>query len=503
MNKKVILTLLVICMLVSNMAYASEKDNEIVETNAERMEEVVDLRDATSKTYKMSDGSMQWVGYSDDIHYKTAGNEFLEIDNTIKTSEKTLNGIKSKYQNTSNSFDVMFADIDKSNHHITIEKDIYSVALGWKGETTTPATKIMSLRNNLLNDVINKDNSVIYSDVTNGVDLIYELSTHGFKEYIVLKSKPETNIFEFSLKLEGLKPYTDEDGNVTFINEKDEKIFDIANLFAVDANEKYTENVICKVVNDGNDYLLEVILDNKYLEESSRAYPILIDPSIVISSAATLDSFVGSKSPNTNYNRGTNMPYLRTGRDSDYYTRRSYLKFDIPSSIKPNTVTSAYLTMSKSSGANPSIRAHRVTGSWGSNTITWNNKPGFTDTDRSANAYSFTQYGKSSWYKMNVTNIVKSWVNKNHGNYGFMVKDNTESGTSQWTTFYSSDAASPDKPELIINYMANPKGYAYSVGTNDGGDDFTPNVRYAKTMYDTLLTIDGSYLSTSPTVTSH
>lgn len=56
---------------------------------------------------------------------------------------------------------------------------------------------------------------------------------------------------------------------------------------------------------------------------------------------------------------------------------------------------------------------------------------------------------------MGVTTLVKKWLAGTYSNYGFMVKDATESGTTHWTTFYSSDASSPNKPELIINYNGN------------------------------------------------
>lgn len=53
---------------------------------------------------------------------------------------------------------------------------------------------------------------------------------------------------------------------------------------------------------------------------------------------------------------------------------------------------------------------------------------------------------------MNTTSLVKKWINGTYNNYGFVVKDDTSTGTVQWTTFYSSDKASPHKPELHIVY---------------------------------------------------
>lgn len=102
------------------------------------------------------------------------------------------------------------------------------------------------------------------------------------------------------------------------------------------------------------------------------------------------------------------------------------------------------------SGAVPSIKAYRVTEDWTSDSLTWNNKPEYTSTDASLTA----TMSSNNWYRAYVTAIVKSWLKGTYRNDGFLLKDETESGTSQWTTFYSSDAASPNKPELIINYSS-------------------------------------------------
>lgn len=53
---------------------------------------------------------------------------------------------------------------------------------------------------------------------------------------------------------------------------------------------------------------------------------------------------------------------------------------------------------------------------------------------------------------MNVTEIVKKWVDASIPNNGFVVKDVNETNINHWTTLYSSDAPSPHKPELHIRY---------------------------------------------------
>ncbi|MBQ2858010.1 MAG: hypothetical protein IJE78_13005, partial [Bacteroidaceae bacterium] len=46
----------------------------------------------------------------------------------------------------------------------------------------------------------------------------------------------------------------------------------------------------------------------------------------------------------------------------------------------------------------------------------------------------------------------KYWLNGTYPNYGMVLKEPSESNSAQKTKFYSSDAPSPNKPELVINY---------------------------------------------------
>ena len=58
----------------------------------------------------------------------------------------------------------------------------------------------------------------------------------------------------------------------------------------------------------------------------------------------------------------------------------------------------------------------------------------------------------SSWYEMDVTSFVKHWLDVPTDNNGFVIRDNRESDTSQWTSFYSCDGTSSRIPELHIIY---------------------------------------------------
>ena len=80
--------------------------------------------------------------------------------------------------------------------------------------------------------------------------------------------------------------------------------------------------------------------------------------------------------------------------------------------------------------------------------MTWNYKAPHTD----ANKSSVSVNAGNDWYSMGVKTIVTGWKASTFSNYGFMVMDSRESGTTNWTTIYSSDAPSPNKPELVVTY---------------------------------------------------
>ena len=111
---------------------------------------------------------------------------------------------------------------------------------------------------------------------------------------------------------------------------------------------------------------------------------MLIDPSTMITGETnTKDSYVSSRYGTTNYYMNN---YLKTGRDADYYTRRTFIKFDLPTNLYGANIAYAYINIKMYTGSTPSINAYRVTGNWTSSTITWNNMPGISTVNASAAA---------------------------------------------------------------------------------------------------------------------
>ncbi|MFA5676192.1 MAG: DNRLRE domain-containing protein [Christensenellales bacterium] len=464
-----LLTLMLLCIAflfkpLQEAQAASEP--EVVDNNAIRVTEVLDLRDSRSKTYKLSDGSYEWVGYAQDVHYRDQKGKYQQIDNSIVRDNLKTESVDYKYKNKANSFTVRFGDMaDSSVSPVYIEYQGKSIAFAPVNGKASSAEKTKNANSEMLSEIISDTEScMLYKDIYPGVDLMYEVKTSGIKEYIILNQPFDTNTFEFDLKLEGLQ-VKEEDGGIQFVDDEGNPIFSIGDLIAVDDNGALAQDIKCTISNKNGSYRFSLTVDEGYLSHKNRVYPIVIDPSVMIAgSSVTFDSYVSSKLPTRNFYLES---YLRTGSDEPYGARRTYIKFTLPTNIPGGNVTSAYLRMEKrTGGANPVIKAYRVKSNWSSDTIKWNNKP---DYEKTLYVSPYADNDSGAWWRMNTLAIVRRWLDGTYNNYGFLVKDNTETGTEQWTTFYSSDKSSPHKPELHIYYTGTSLSITYNGNGNTGG----------------------------------
>jgi hypothetical protein len=134
---------------------------------------------------------------------------------------------------------------------------------------------------------------------------------------------------------------------------------------------------------------------------------------------------------------------------------RSLVRFDT-SAIPPGTaIASAQLYILHSSYCDIGLRthivtSHRITGGWTEMGINWNNKPGYTG-----------QYGSVAvtssdwdWFSLDVTDLVRGWVNGSFPNYGVMLRANESSGNdSARLGFLTRNIPDSDyRPYLVITY---------------------------------------------------
>lgn len=401
--------------------------------------EILEKRGPKEKHFLREDGCMKAIIYNEDIHYLKNG-KYEEIDNTI-VEEDTF------YTNKSNSYKVKFNKKEAKNL-MEVEKDEHYL-------------KIKLIDNKIEKISISK-NEFKYVDILNTIDVDYKVMNNKLKEGILLKNKDSLNqkiLFDVdtNLDLKILK-----DGSIIAF-EKDNTIFKIEAPYMIDKNNNENHNISYKLDKKLNNYLLELILDKRWLETAE--YPVTIDPTIVVDDGtnALQDTYIYPG--DTNVSRGS-LGYLKIGVEkvnNVNVPNRALIKLQLPTLSTGDQVVSAqlnltgYETSASSSNFKHVIFAmHPITQSWTEAGANWNNMndkyesriEGVSDCDLMPLLDS--DNSQFNLLSSDITNIVKHWYT-DKPNYGLMIKQNIEEyKNSVVPTFSSKD--SNNKPYLIIVY---------------------------------------------------
>ncbi|MBN1261058.1 MAG: DNRLRE domain-containing protein [Anaerolineae bacterium] len=167
---------------------------------------------------------------------------------------------------------------------------------------------------------------------------------------------------------------------------------------------------------------------------------------------ATTDATVLQGVANTNFGNTTDM-WVGYDHCDGGLVSRSLVKFDvsaIPAGAQISGATfSVYLINSCDIGERThTLRSYRVTGSWSESTVTWNNQPSVGESYGSVAVPSLSW----GWYSLNVTNLVKGWVNGAYTNYGLALRSNESSGNDSARLGFATSEYAGREPNIVITY---------------------------------------------------
>ncbi len=123
--------------------------------------------------------------------------------------------------------------------------------------------------------------TVLYENVFDGVDLMYENYSYNIKEIILVNEPQSDYAYSFRLSADGLTPVLEEDGAVYLYDENDNPIYIIPAPYMYDANNILSFDVEYTLEADGNGYILTVSADDAWMNAEDRAYPVAIDPTVL------------------------------------------------------------------------------------------------------------------------------------------------------------------------------------------------------------------------------
>ncbi|MHB9941512.1 hypothetical protein CF065_07755 [Clostridium sporogenes] len=402
----------------------------------------------------------------DNLNNKTDQNKKIKINKKIEKQKFLIN--------KNNDFKVKIAKNAKSNELVTIQKNKYKVQ--WKiDDINSSLVKIVPKDNNKIEKDINntvenkvkklkvknkgkvneveqkgiikeneKDKTVAkvssevkFENIRNNIDLQYNISSQKLKEYIILNNKVENPEFKFKIKASNLIPKIEEDNSISFYAEDDsqKKVFDIDAPFMIDANNVTSDDIKVELIKDGDEYILLLKPDTKWLNSTERKYPVKIDPTENSSLGVKdiQDAYVNSSEPNKNRQKDF---FITVGYGKYTKVSRGFIKFNkLPKLSSSEMVVKATieLTLPTQSKTLNQVNVHEVKKDWNSKSITWNNKPDYNN-----EVLDYEMVKERKKYSWDISSLAKKWYTEGT-NYGIMFKQKQETAGSGVNEFLSSD----------------------------------------------------------------
>lgn len=165
--------------------------------------------------------------------------------------------------------------------------------------------------------------------------------------------------------------------------------------------------------------------------------------------SATQDAYTCDCAPNaTNPNGGET--YLYQGRVGSCFCNY-FIEWGLWEIAPGTSIESAELwiyckSFTGSAGAGNPVY-HPITEAWDENTITYNTMPSWDISIRVTSGWP----GASSWFVLDLTDVVQFWVDNPADNYG-MVADVENTTSTSCPGFYSSNFADPElRPYLLVS----------------------------------------------------
>ena len=436
--------------------------------------ELISKRKPREKHFLQEDGTIVAKIFNKDIHY-LKDNKYEEIDNTLIER----NGIVT---NKNNKYKVEF-EKKITNKLMRITKDNYFLNFRVRGEI---ANHLKNKNRKLIPEI----KSIMYGS-NDDISIQYQMLENKIKETIILQNAQQTT-FEFIIETNlNLKLKYNE---IIAKNEFDSIVFRIEKPFMLDSNNVKNDNCFYILEKISEGYLLTLVLDEEWLSNKKRKYPIYVDPTVSNENddISLYDTYIYPG--DTNENRNTKQ-YLKAGAESinnSTIPNRTLIKFTLPQIGTGSEIINAtlyvvpYLKATSNESTNIYLmETHQITSDWDVDTANWANMNDKYNTkvesvyefERSIIQNSTLSYRTTGF---DITNAVKGWY-RDIPNYGIMIKScNEEYIDDDFPMFYSAEnqISGDPKPIVAIAYRNHNGLESY---WNYKQQNFTDGISYVNT----------------------
>lgn len=439
------------------------KDNPVaVETKAAESvrgfdaatsKEIADRRSEKSRTFANPDGTETTQFSEEPLNHRKPDGSWTPIDPTLVPA-----GAEG-WRNSSDSVDVRFAPT-------TVATPLVRYALDGDHEfgfSLQGAARSVGQPNGA---------EITYPAVRPQVDLKFEVRAGAVKESIVLHSPDTPRTFDFPLHLKGLQAKASDEG-IELLDRDGKRRALIPTGFMADSSDgpagpSESRGVKYELVGQ----TLRVTLDDAWLKDPARRFPVLVDPTVTKFDASTM--YVQRDSSGQNFAEvGTGE--LRAGTVVDKGVRintASYLQFaGLENTLRNHKIFGAQLGITNwwsYSCSARSVSVHPVTTPWSPSKSHRYPGPSFGNELGTASfAYGFIARGASRSNCPQATaridlgaggrDLVQKWVTGQETNNGLTVRA-SETDEYGWKKFYDHTSLH-NKPALWVTHTPYDAAY--------------------------------------------
>ena len=447
--------------------------------------ELEQYRTEFSKTYLKSDGSLESVVSSNPIHFKEDG-EWVEIDSSLEAdeNEKGTEILKNK----KGSFNVELpAEIEKDSE-IAIEKGKNKISIKLletksskakknkdkkeKAEKLTKAQRKRMTAGELFEADNNQTSAVEYNAVYNDTNVRYDVTPNEVKESIVLQKSPNKKAtYSYEITADGLTAVLNKDNSIDFYEgaktEKATPVFSMPAPHMFDSNGEYSYDIATTLENKKGKYILTYKPSYEWLKNKNRAYPVTVDPTVVVNSGIQ-DSYTfsgeGHRDSYTGYEQQLKVGTTAWIAPNDYW--QTYLKFtDLPQiPYEDYRIDSAYLMLTPKattgSWQEMELGVYELTEDWKNHQtgkvaerITFNNAP--EDAGYSTATATVARGGADNGVGVGfeIAHIMEKWYENPEENFGIKLAAHLEENQyNDNLVFHSSRSTTGTAPYLSLTY---------------------------------------------------
>lgn len=403
--------------------------------------EIPALRTADSDTYDLGDGRLQTQTFSEPVNYDS-GSGWQPIDPTLKAAAG------GGWSNTAGPYTVSLPASLASP--VAISTSLGSVSLQLQNGSAAGSAA---------------GQTVTYPSALPGDSVAYSTGNYFVKESVSLASASATSTLTYAVSASAGLAQAVQGGAVLF--SAGSGGFALTRPFATDANG-VSGQVSLSASRSGNQLLVSMAVDPAWLSDSARAFPVVIDPSVVtFSGSSEADCYLNSGAPTVNQcPAGADMV---VGHTPTAGAQRGLVRFDVSSIPASATVLSADLALSRTSTQTGSgtVGAYRLQQPWTASQTSWQTASTGTPWTPAGGDYSTTAVdsqavtstpGTVNFYP---TQLVSQWVDGDYTNDGVELVAANESTLNALMSFASgTNTNSALWPSLTVTYVPSAYGDA-------------------------------------------